>query len=187
MEPERFKAVLGRFATGVTVLITGSRAAPHGMTANAFASVSLQPPLVLVCVEQQASTNRLLPEAGGFTVSLLAEGQESLSDRFAGLGHVPPDPFAGLELGIAPSGLPYLADSVGWLDCRLVASYGAGDHTIHVAEVHALGVGPQERPLLYYTGQYWRLLGGSAVRKAAPQQAPGRVPGQPARPAARPR
>lgn len=149
-----FRSVLGRFASGVTVLTTrGAEGVDHGMTASAFCSVSLAPPLVLACVDRSTEMYGFLRVGGNFGISILAEGQESLSRRFAEL---PTDRFDGIGYTRAESGVILLDDAIGHLDCRCVTRHPAGDHDIVVGEVEWAEV-HQGRPLIYYRGGYGQL------------------------------
>ena len=160
--PDEFRAALGRFASGVTVITVKTlEDVVHGMTASAFCSVSLHPPLVLVCVDHLAETYLHLRERGQFGVSVLKQEQEALSEFFA-------DPErnrdAGRRLGIRyrnmKSGTPALQDALANLDCRVVDAHSAGDHTIFVAEVREVLLG-EGLPLLYFRGQYGTSKGRS--------------------------
>lgn len=153
--PDEFRAALGRFASGVMVITVDlPEGGVHGMTANAFCSVSLRPPLVLVCVDHRAETYLHLREQGEFGVSILRAEQEALSEFFADPER---NPDAGYRLGIRhrkmKSGTPVLKDALANLDCRVVASHPAGDHTIFVGEVREVALG-KGTPLLYFRGRY---------------------------------
>lgn len=153
IDADEFRAVLGRFASGVTIMTARDGRADHGMTVSAFCSVSLQPPLVLACVDKSSEMWRVLTGATHVGFSILAEGQEALSRRFAEL---PTGRFDGVGYTRAESGVVLLDDALAHLECRLVAAHDAGDHVIHVAEVEAARC-RQERPLLYYRGGYAQL------------------------------
>jgi flavin reductase (DIM6/NTAB) family NADH-FMN oxidoreductase RutF len=161
-EPE-FRRVLGHFATGVAVVAArrvgdGGRdrpaGSPRGLTASAITSVSLDPPLVLVCVDHTADTHDVIVEAEAFSISVLREDQEGLARRFAG-----PDSdnkFDGVAYRPEVTGAPVLDNALAWIDCRLWARYDGGDHTIFVGEVVAADAdeGP---PLIYFRGGYGRV------------------------------
>jgi flavin reductase len=155
-----FRAVLGRFATGVGIMTTSRDGTPHAMTANAVSSVSLEPPLVLVCVERSTVMASEVAGSGAFALTFLDADQAHLSNRFADpdrpLGEAQ---FDGLDTRTAETGAPILGGGVGWLDCRVWNTYDGGDHVIVVGEVLALGVGPTDDPLLYYESGYGRLAG----------------------------
>ncbi|HZP22231.1 MAG TPA: flavin reductase family protein [Terriglobales bacterium] len=153
--PDEFRAALGRFASGVTVItVRTAEDAVHGMTANAFCSVSLHPPMVLVCVDQLAETYLHLREHGQFGVSVLKQEQEALSEFFADPER---NPDAAYRLGIRyrtlKSGIPVLEEALANLDCRVVDAHPAGDHTIFVAELREVLLG-EGVPLLYFRGRY---------------------------------
>lgn len=152
---DQFRAALGRFATGVTVVtVETAQGETHGMTANAFCSVSLHPPLVLVCVDQLAETYLHLRERGRFGVSVLKEDQEALSEFFADPERNPDAAYRlGIEYVPMKSGTPVLKDVLATLDCKIVSSHLAGDHTIFVGEVHDISLG-EGVPLLYFRGRY---------------------------------
>ncbi len=152
---EEFRAALGRFASGVTVLTVETvEGGVHGMTASAFCSVSLRPPLILVCVDHEAETYLHIRERRQFGVSILKEEHEALSEFFA-------DPErnheAGQRLGIEYrpmlSGTPVLRDALAHLDCTVVSDHPAGDHTIFVAAVKEVVLG-EGKPLVYHRGRY---------------------------------
>ncbi len=155
VSPEEFRAALGRFASGVTIItVPTGNGGVHGMTASAFCSVSLRPPLVLVCVDHLAETYLHLRERCCFGVSILREDQEALSEFFADPER---NPDAGYRLGISyrnmRSGMPVLADALAQLDCTVVESHPAGDHSIFVGQVEEVSV-QEGTPLLYFRGRY---------------------------------
>ena len=147
---------MGHFATGVTVVTTRAASGQHyGLTANSVTSVSLTPPLVLVCVDKKADCYPCFEETKTFTVNILSEGQQDLSSRFATKGAVK---FEGVAYREGVNGCAVITDSVGHLDCRVVATYEGGDHTIYVGEVDD-GDAAELPPLLFFRGGYRRLEG----------------------------
>lgn len=149
----RFRDVLGRFCTGVTVVTSMSGGRPVGMTCQSFTSVSLAPPLVLFC---PAKTSRAWPQmqrAGFFCVNLLSHDQLELSDAFARKGV---DKFAGVSWRESATGAPLLDGVLGWVDCTIYAVHEAGDHYVVIGRVMDLGVEEAPHPLLFYKGQYAR-------------------------------
>jgi flavin reductase (DIM6/NTAB) family NADH-FMN oxidoreductase RutF len=153
--PDEFRAALGRFATGVTVItVETAKGEVHGMTASAFCSVSLRPPLVLVCVDHLAEMYLHLRERRQFGASILREEQEALSEFFADPER---NPDAAYRLGIkyrpTKTGTPVLESALGNLDCSVVSAHAAGDHTIFIGEVREATVG-EGAPLLYFRGRY---------------------------------
>lgn len=153
--PDQFRAVLGRFASGVTILTArNTENEDHGMTASAFCSVSLDPPLVLACIENTTDMFNILRRDAPFGVSILSEEQEALSRRFAEL---PAGRFDGVGYSRGDSGVLLLDDAIAHLECRCIARHQAGDHDIVVGAVEAAHVSPAGRPLLYYRGGYAQL------------------------------
>lgn len=153
IDPQTQRCILGRFATGVTVVTTGGGGAAHGMTANAVASLSLDPPLVLVAVDRGAQMHAQMTACRCFAVNVLSEEQEPLSRRFATRG---PKEFGDLNVTISETGAPILADSLAWVDCRLTDVLSGGDHDIFVGQIVA-GDARDGRPLLFFAGKYGRL------------------------------
>jgi flavin reductase (DIM6/NTAB) family NADH-FMN oxidoreductase RutF len=149
--PDDFRATLGRFATGVTVITTSADERDYGMTVSAFASLSLEPPMVLACLDEGATMNVLLAEGAAFGVNVLAAGQEALSRRFA--SGEPADRFAGVGYSRGALGAPLLEGTLAWLECTVAARHPGGDHTIVVGRVAEVGV-REARPLLYYRSGY---------------------------------
>lgn len=149
------RGVFGRFATGVTVVtVPTTNGAGHGMTANSFTSVSLHPPLVLVCVDRRTDSHPLLLSAGVFAVSVLDAEQAALSDRFA---RNPDHSLTGLDLRTAITGAPILASALAFLDCRVDAVHPGGDHDIIVGRVLAAELGSGDDPLIFFASRYRRL------------------------------
>jgi flavin reductase len=152
-DSKKQRKILGHFATGVTVVTTGGVAGLHGMTANAVASLSLDPPLVLVAVDKRALTLEYLAKNRCFAVNILRLEQEGLSRRFAAPG---PKDFSDLETTIAATDSPILVGCLAYLDCKIVEILPGGDHEIFVGEILA-GEHHDGEPLLYYAGNYRRL------------------------------
>jgi flavin reductase (DIM6/NTAB) family NADH-FMN oxidoreductase RutF len=156
---KEFRATVGSFATGVTVVTTYGEEHGYGMTANAFSSVSQDPPLVLVCVMSQSEGSEHIQRNRCFTVNVLRAEQEPLSRYFASRDRPRGrDAFSEIPHRIGASGSPVLEGAIGYLDCRLQAEYGAGDHQIFIGEVLELGVDPEGEPLLFHGGKY-KLVG----------------------------
>lgn len=162
IDSHQFRTVCGRFATGVTVVTAVVDGEPYGMTANAFCSVSLDPPLVLVCIDRRAAFHDRVARAGAFAVNLLAARQREISDRFAGRRPDLADRFSGLAWRPGATGAPVLDGGLGHLDCRLWAAYDGGDHTIYVGQVvdaAVVGGADADDPLLFFASRY-RSIGG---------------------------
>lgn len=170
VDPEMLRAVMRHWPTGVAILTSRHGAQAHGMTVNSFTSISLEPPLVLACVERAVRTHALIEQSCIFAISFLRDGQSWISDRFAGRDTEHEDRFEGLRTYTAVTGAPILAENLGHLDCVVTAAHPAGDHTIFVAEVVSAAAGSAWAktgadghdhtgigPLLYFDRGYHRL------------------------------
>ena len=145
---------MGHFATGVTVITTTDKAgAPYGLTANAFTSLSLEPPLVLVCIDKNVQCYPHFSESKLFAVNVLNDEQEDLSRRFATKGI---EKFNGISWRKGESGLALLEGAIGQIECRVVHAYDGGDHTIYVGEIISASASG-DRPLMFFQGKYQRL------------------------------
>ncbi|RMF88820.1 MAG: flavin reductase [Nitrospinota bacterium] len=157
MTQTEFRHLMGYFATGVSVVTTRRGDELRGMTANAITSLSLDPLLLLVCVERRGSTHLLLEEGRVFAVNFLREDQEHLSRAMAQSEESATRRLLNIPYCLGESGAPVLKDCLAFLDCRVVEMYPGGDHTIFVGAVEAGGVVREGRPLIFYQGQYTRL------------------------------
>jgi flavin reductase (DIM6/NTAB) family NADH-FMN oxidoreductase RutF len=151
MDPSEFRQLLGRFATGVTILTVATpEGRPLGMTANSVASVSLHPPLVSVCVDREAEMHEAVLRVREFVVNVLSSHQEALARRFADKHE---DRFEGIGYHLSPDGLILLDGVLAHIECERFAEYPGGDHTIVLGRVTG-GTTADGRPLLYYRGGY---------------------------------
>ena len=148
---------MGLFATGVTVVTTAHDGQVRGMTANSVTSVSLEPLSVLVCVNREAITHRILAGAGVFCVNILSDAQEALS-RACARPDTPEADLQGVPYRPGITGAPIIEGALAYLDCRVAASLEFGTHTIFVGETIDLGA-TEGRPLLFYRGAYAQLSG----------------------------
>lgn len=154
MDSQELRRVMSHFATGVTVITTMDKAGtPFGLTANAFTSVSLNPPLVLVCIDKGVQCYSCFEESKIFAVNILNEEQEELSRRFATKGI---EKFAGIGWRKSESGVALLDGAIGFIECQVVDRYEGGDHTVYVGEVVKASASG-ERPLIFFKGRYQRL------------------------------
>ena len=152
---KELRSTVGSFATGVTVITTRGEQHPYGMTANAFSSVSLDPPLILVCVISRSEGMNQIVANGCFAVNILAAEQEPLSRYFSSRDRPKGrDAFAEVPHRTAETGSPILDGAIGYLDCNLHAQYESGDHHIIIGEVLDIGSDPDGRPLLFHGGRY---------------------------------
>jgi flavin reductase len=149
------RGVFAAFATGVTVVTVGG-AVPHGMTANSFASVSLDPPLVLICVDQEAGLHQRLPLAGAFAISVLGAGQEAVARHFADRSRPPgARQFERVRCCPGPrTGAPLIDGALAWIECGLWKVQPAGDHSIVIGKVRAAWHGGDQAALLFFEGRY---------------------------------
>ena len=149
-----FRSALSRFASGVTVVTTkDGDGRQFGITVSAFCSVSLDPPLVLICIEKTTGSHHAFEESGRFTVNILASNETGMSEHFASLIE---DKFAGVEHAVDEHGIPILQGSLATLQCRLFKALDGGDHSIFLGEVEHVIVRDAE-PLLYFKGGYHRI------------------------------
>lgn len=157
--PDDFRRLLGHFASGVTIVTTSDAdGRPAGLTVSAFASLSLEPPLVLVCVDHKAQSYPALKDNRGFAVNVLSTDHEVISRRFASTRL---DKFDGVPYHMSALGLPLLGGALAHIECVTVNRHVEGDHTIFVGRVEA-GATADGEPLLYHRGKYKRFEGGSA-------------------------
>jgi flavin reductase (DIM6/NTAB) family NADH-FMN oxidoreductase RutF len=155
--PDLFRQVMGNWATGVTIVATSGRnGKPYGLTVSSFTSVSLDPPLILVCLDNRISGLQAFKDSGKFGVSVLAEEQADLSTLFAKKDSVrPEDLYVTGKMGV-----PLIKDALATLECVTHAMYAGGDHQILLGEVHAAALGTAKDgngPLLYCRGKYCKL------------------------------
>ena len=150
-----FKRTLRHWASGVTVVSSGKGDERHGMTVSAFASVSAEPPQVLVCINRDARTFGVIEETGRFAVNILAEGQDRISNHFAASDtHL--DRFAGIAWSEGPLGLPLIDGALATLCCEVTRSYDEGTHRIYIGAVEHVATS-EGAPLLHYDGGYREL------------------------------
>jgi flavin reductase (DIM6/NTAB) family NADH-FMN oxidoreductase RutF len=147
---DAFRSALRQFATGVTIVTVAGAGELHGMTASSFASVSLAPPLVLVCLDKSSRTLTLVAETGTFAVNVLRADQQEASRAFARPGL---KPFASLPHRMGANGAPVLDEAIAVLECTTYRVFEAGDHEVVLGEVTATGVSGGE-PLVYFDGAY---------------------------------
>jgi len=151
IEQEDFRNALSRFASGVTVVSTKDAAGKlHGITVSAFCSVSLDPPMVLICIEKSTVSHYAFEESGVFVVNILSDSQADASERFAAPFE---DKFEDVEFHPGIEGIPILKDALANLECRLKFSYHGGDHSIFVGQVENVTLNAGD-PLLYFRGGY---------------------------------
>lgn len=153
---EEFRAALGRFASGVTIITTFDEKEnrPLGITVSAFSSLSLNPPLVLICVAKDAYLHDYIKAFGAFGVNVLAEGQDKLSNIFAAREV---EKFKDISYSMSEMSLPLIDDALVNMECKIVSEYEGGDHTIFVGELMSVKT-RDANPLLYFYGGYGKLI-----------------------------
>jgi flavin reductase (DIM6/NTAB) family NADH-FMN oxidoreductase RutF len=160
IDAQTMRDTLRFWASGVAVVSTGDSQRRAGMTVSAFNSLSLEPPLILVCLYKDTTTAELIQHTNVFSISVLGEDHAYLSDRFAGriplLEHE--DRFDGVATMTAVTGSPILTASLAWLDCRVHKVHDGSTHWIICGEVLAAGRGTSEAPLIYYDRNYRNLM-----------------------------
>jgi flavin reductase (DIM6/NTAB) family NADH-FMN oxidoreductase RutF len=158
-DQQRFREVIGRFPTGVSVVTAAGADGPAGLTTNAVTSVSLDPLLLLVCLDRGSRTLPALEAAGRFAVNVLREGQEDLARVFASKRPMP-EKFEAISHTVA-HGVPVLDDALAWLACEVREVLPGGDHVIAIGEVVELGADPDGRPLVWWRGEFGGLHYGA--------------------------
>ena len=151
VNPDAFRQVLGHFCTGVTVITTMGPHGPAGFACQAFAALSLTPPLVLFCPSRTSSTWPVIERSGHFCANVLTDGQQELARRFGTSGG---DKFAGVSWSASAGGCPVLDGALTWVECAVEAIHEAGDHYLVTGRVSGLGAPRAGRPLLFYRGRY---------------------------------
>lgn len=158
-DSDLFRKVMGHFATGVTVVTTLDGEKPSGITVNALSSVSLDPPLVMVALDRRRFATPIVHRVRRFAVNVLGEGQQALSDCFAGAPVTPGrEDFCGASWRPGESGLPLLDGAIATLECEVLDTFEAGDHDLFIARVESV-LNPDRHPLplLYYRRRYLRI------------------------------
>lgn len=152
------RQVMRTWASGVTVVTAANGTQHHGMTVSSFTSMSLQPPRILVSLEKITRTHEMAIKSGFFGITILAEDQASISDRFAGrISTLDENRFEGLAIETLSSGSPFIVGGLAFLDCRIFNTFDAGIHTLFIGDVIAMSGSLTGRPLLYYDRAYHAL------------------------------
>jgi flavin reductase (DIM6/NTAB) family NADH-FMN oxidoreductase RutF len=154
IDPLEFRSIIGSFATGVTVITTAANGEMQGMTANAVTSLSLDPVMLLICVDRSSHTHRILEAGGAFTVNVLGEHQQDVSRLFAKKAEPERGTLRGQPFRIGKTGAPVLEDCLAFFECRVAEVHSGGDHTIFLGEVIDLGIVKDVPPLLFFRGAY---------------------------------
>lgn len=149
------RQVMRNWASGVTVVTTSDGTQRNGMTVSSFTSISLEPPRVLVSLEQTTRTHQQVKQNGYFGITILSQDQASISDRFAGRGTTfDDDRFEGLAIEILSSGAPFIVGGLAFLDCQIIHTFDTGTHTLFIGDVIAMSNSQSGQPLLHYNREY---------------------------------
>ena len=154
---DTFRDVLGRFATGVTIITLKNSEGFHGLTVNSFTSVSLSPPLILICIKKGATSHVCFSDTNSFVVNILSQRQQELANRFSTPELTSAVRFHDIPLKVSAEGIPILEGNLGHLECKIVTEFEGGDHTIFLAEVVTASLMEETSPLLFYGSQYAHL------------------------------
>ena len=157
VDPDALRQVMRRWVSGVAIVTSHHQGIRHGMTVNSFTSISLQPPAVIVTLEQTTRTHALVIASGTFGVTILSDKQQALSECFSGQDCDQEDRFAGMETHSLVSGAPLIAGGLAYLDCHVLARYTTGNSTLFIAEVLAAQTGEHSPPLIYVNRHYRQL------------------------------
>jgi flavin reductase (DIM6/NTAB) family NADH-FMN oxidoreductase RutF len=157
VDVQAFKNVLAHWASGVTIVTAQADGVVHGMTVSSFSSLSIDPPLVLVCAFRGSRTRELIGRSGRFAINLLTEGQAALATRFAGRRPADESPLEGVAWTAGRGGVPLLPGAAGVLECTVAATHEEGTHTILIGRVETAVVDPATRPLVYWERDFRRL------------------------------
>ncbi|MCH7488872.1 MAG: flavin reductase family protein [Chloroflexi bacterium] len=157
IEAADYRRIIGQFATGVAVVTTANDGLLHGMTANAITSVSLDPPLLLVCIDKAAHSHDQFTQSGRFTVNILAEDQQEVSKIFAATSEPEQGRLQGVAFHLGANGVPLIEGCLAYIECAVADQFEGGDHTIFTGSVEDATVAGEAAPLLFYQGKYRRL------------------------------
>ncbi len=159
IDAARFRQIMGHFASGVTVITTAHEGLLHGMTANAVTSVSLNPLLLLICIDKSAHAHEQVEKMGKFAVNILSEDQEDISRLFAATAEPEQNSLRGAAYHFGPNGCAVIENALAYLECKVVDHCEGGDHTIFIGEVLDGDLMREAEPLIFYRGGY-RKVGG---------------------------
>jgi flavin reductase (DIM6/NTAB) family NADH-FMN oxidoreductase RutF len=157
VNPDQMRAAMRKWASGVTIVAASYQGVQHGMTVNSFASVSLEPPTVLISLSRDSRTHTLVLKSGAFAVTFLKSDQQEISERFAGRIPDEEDRFAGLAAHVLTTGSPILDSGLASLDCRVIATHESGTNTLIIGEVLASHSTEEDLPLLYFDRHYRKM------------------------------
>ncbi|GAB4500291.1 MAG: hypothetical protein OHK003_19870 [Anaerolineales bacterium] len=157
LDPEALRSAMRAWSAGVTVVTAAHDGEMHGMTVNSFTSISLDPPLLIISLQQNTRTHELVTKSRAFGLTILAADQIKVSDLFAGRMPEVADRMAAVKTEILVTGSPLIVGGLAWLDCRILQTYDAGKTTLFIAEAIAARATGSGEPLIYHNREYWKL------------------------------
>jgi flavin reductase (DIM6/NTAB) family NADH-FMN oxidoreductase RutF len=158
LDPEQLRQAMRAWASGVTIVTAAHEGVQHGMTVNSFTSVALEPPLVIISLQTSSRTQNLISQADAFAVTILADEQKDLSDRFAGRVPDTEDRLAGVETETLITGAPLINGGLSYFDCRVTQTIPLGASTLFLAEVFAVQNNSTNSPLIYHNKKYRKIV-----------------------------
>jgi len=157
LDPENLRAAMRAWTAGITVVTTVNEGHKHGMTVNSFTSISLDPAMITISLQQTTRTHEYVSKSRVFGLTILSAGQSKVSDLFAGRFPDVENRFSDLQMETLVTGSPLIVGGLAWLDCRVTQSFDAGMNTLFIAEVLAARSFGEDQPLIYHSRKYWGL------------------------------
>ena len=157
LDPENLRSAMRAWSAGVTVVTAAHNGERHGMTVNSFTSISLEPALITISLQQSTRTHEMVMKSRAFGLTILSAEQTKISDIFAGRFAEITDKFSGLKTETLVTGSPLISGGLSWMDCRVVETFNAGMNTLFIAEVLAARGSGEGDPLIYHNRKYWKL------------------------------
>ena len=158
LDPEQLRQSMRAWTSGVTIVTASHAGEQHGMTVSSFTSIALEPPMIIVSLQTASRTHDLVAQANAFAVTILGDGQEEVSDRFAGRVSDTEDRLAGIETETLVTGAPFIKGGLAYLDCRITETIAVGTNTLFLAEVVAARGNGEGEPLVYHDRKYRKLV-----------------------------
>jgi flavin reductase (DIM6/NTAB) family NADH-FMN oxidoreductase RutF len=158
LDPEQLRQSMRAWTSGVTIVTASHAGEQHGMTVSSFTSIALEPPLIIISLQTSSRTHDLVAQAKAFAVTILSDGQQEVSDRFAGRMSDTEDRLAGIEIEILVTGAPFIKGGLAYLDCRVTETIAVGTNTLFLAEVVAARGNGKGKPLVYHDRKYRKLV-----------------------------
>lgn len=157
LDPEQLRRSMRAWTSGVTIVTASHEGEQHGMTVSSFTSIALEPPIVIVSLQTDSRTHRLISGSNAFAITILADGQQEVSDRFAGRVSDAEDRLAGVETETLVTGAPFVKGGLSYLDCRVSQTIEVGSNTLFLGEVVAARGNGEGDPLVYHNQDYRKL------------------------------